>query len=390
MRIVISAKSLVKLLEVRLSVRNTKVVELHSNMLVLTVALLDTVGTMNAQVYPVEGGMEDFAYAGGWDVANLRNCVSTLPPTGSSSNPRAAVFLVETSNRKKPNANSLGGPSRIFDVSSRQNGHIPRNVRLALASIDILRPYVCISKLEVEDSGPSLTLQWYVGGSISVQSTWLQLRQISVSSNQQLRGDNFVEQKYGFKSFNLSVSQRGRGIWFSANNSVNIRAAALTEKSFSWVIQIAHLLAVIREEDQNLKHVWEIVACATVDSRWAIAGQGYPVRQNPVTDIARARGSVYASLPIKLMVEQDKLVFSTHLRCADWKESSSATINFIATNKSHTLSFRQQETGNELVISLFRTRIIFVVLILVCAAIVTTCIKWNFAKPRRMLQQRRP
>lgn len=141
--------------------------------------------------------------------------------------PRAAVFLVETSNEKKPKPESLGGTERvsicmhstsmlscvvtynvhtcfsihityiplcvsmcfplmrcqILDKASPENGHVPRNARLGLMAVDAVQPYACFAGIALnktsETSGtagtapppppPSrLSLQWYAGGGFSV------------------------------------------------------------------------------------------------------------------------------------------------------------------------------------------------------------------------------
>jgi len=111
------------------------------------VALL--VGPINTLIYPVEGGMEDWLYAAGWDKGTLRECTGQAAtnqprrprdrrqlssethqqlrhrgnetekkglkrklaePMGEN---RAVVFLVETSDRKKPLDSTLGGSVKV-------------------------------------------------------------------------------------------------------------------------------------------------------------------------------------------------------------------------------------------------------------------------------------
>ena len=83
---------------------------------------LMVVGRINSMVYPVDGGMEDWLYAAGWDKAVLKSCDGLKDsPTylrGSSSNNsdlsngesanRALVFLVEASNKKVIKDDTLG------------------------------------------------------------------------------------------------------------------------------------------------------------------------------------------------------------------------------------------------------------------------------------------
>jgi hypothetical protein len=193
------------------------------------VTVVFAVGRINTLIYPVEGGMEDWMYAAGWDKATLRPCAGdntnigarrrlmaddsverdkhrnavvavrtempavresvavnvatvTVPNKHSAGESapyrrhlqnaaaenRAVVFLVETSDRKRPLDSTLGGSEKvrflahwlnwncadgsvlsvqILDPNSPENGHVPRNVRLSLAAIDMVQPYVCLSKV---------------------------------------------------------------------------------------------------------------------------------------------------------------------------------------------------------------------------------------------------
>ena len=126
-------------------------------------------GSMTETVYSVGGGMEDWGYAAGWDNktpdATFDKCAPvTLPALEdqfyeSQANIRCAVYLVETDPYKSPNPSTYGArdiqqdgddfqvlPYSIADqsLSSRFNGHITRNIRLALAMIDMSKPYIYV------------------------------------------------------------------------------------------------------------------------------------------------------------------------------------------------------------------------------------------------------
>jgi len=106
-------------------------------------------GTMNEMVYSVRGGMEDWAYAGSWDTDRVIKCIPKVngdyPPEKTEYNDsmlRAFNMLVETSNAKIPKK-SLGTSEDVLQPdNSIGNGHIARNMRLALMAIDIVQPYV--------------------------------------------------------------------------------------------------------------------------------------------------------------------------------------------------------------------------------------------------------
>jgi hypothetical protein len=115
------------------------------------------VGRLNDIVYPVWGGMEDWAYAGSWENAFYPNSIQTCTPTTyggypadrTSSYPDAALrafnILVETADQKEPRDNTLGGAEGVLKAASGNgagNGHVSRNMRLALVIADAVEPYV--------------------------------------------------------------------------------------------------------------------------------------------------------------------------------------------------------------------------------------------------------
>eukprot|EP00966_Prymnesium_polylepis_P309093 7142853-Prymnesium_polylepis.1 len=90
--------------------------------------------TMNSIVYPVHGGMEDWAYAASWDKGSVRPCAPTslggYPVERTfydGSSARAVVLLVETSDDKTPPEKSLGAPAGMLSPGTEQDGHVPRN-----------------------------------------------------------------------------------------------------------------------------------------------------------------------------------------------------------------------------------------------------------------------
>ena len=162
---------------------------------------------MSAGVYPVHGGMEDWAYAASWDAARLTGCT---PSTHGGYRPertaayenasaRAVVFLVETTDRKAPPEASLGGErcgaGALLSPGGEGDGHVPRNVRLALAAIDMVRPHVELleahaaagsgglgsdrraARLETRACVGGVQLRWRVWGAVAVDATWPVWRQ---------------------------------------------------------------------------------------------------------------------------------------------------------------------------------------------------------------------
>ena len=119
-------------------------------------------GDISSTIYPVKGGLEDWAYGAGWDYsgtdATLTNCnpsTYVLPENIQTNkeaykNVRSAIYIVETDFSKRPSDKFLGsrqiyktkeGKIRINPDSIQNNqhdGHINRNIRLALALIDVV------------------------------------------------------------------------------------------------------------------------------------------------------------------------------------------------------------------------------------------------------------
>ncbi|GAB5035157.1 Hypothetical protein NocV09_02400330 [Nannochloropsis oceanica] len=156
-------------------------------------------GRTNDVVYPVTGGMEDWAYAASWD-----NDFTDPPPvlpcnpstyggypasqtTYNNVSLRAFNILVETSKSKDPPASMLGTDDKLWVASGEGSGHVTRNVRLALAVVDLVEPYVhwvghsaagcqwdCAPpSLSLTEADDFLELQWRVGGAIRVDETQL-------------------------------------------------------------------------------------------------------------------------------------------------------------------------------------------------------------------------
>eukprot|EP00574_Skeletonema_japonicum_P013189 CAMPEP_0201720334 /NCGR_PEP_ID=MMETSP0593-20130828/5324_1 /ASSEMBLY_ACC=CAM_ASM_000672 /TAXON_ID=267983 /ORGANISM="Skeletonema japonicum, Strain CCMP2506" /LENGTH=831 /DNA_ID=CAMNT_0048210967 /DNA_START=24 /DNA_END=2516 /DNA_ORIENTATION=+ len=113
-------------------------------------------GTMNDKVYYVRGGMEDWAFAGSWDPERVVQCAPTTyggyPPEKTvynNSTLRAFNMLVETSDKKEPVRKDLGSRhDPLISSSGSENGHVARNIRLALLAMDVVEPYVSIRGVE--------------------------------------------------------------------------------------------------------------------------------------------------------------------------------------------------------------------------------------------------
>ena len=137
-------------------------------------------GRLNDIVYGVHGGMEDWGYGSSWEAGMLprtgctagegatppysrqRTSEALYPPAAA----RAFTILVETDDLKRPPESSLAG----------HNGHVARNMRLALAVADIVEPYVSwTTRLTPPAGAPSAPAALAIaldGGGAGVQLRW--------------------------------------------------------------------------------------------------------------------------------------------------------------------------------------------------------------------------
>jgi hypothetical protein len=110
-------------------------------------------------------------------------------------------MLVETSNHKTPYQYELGTSEDIMTISPTGNGHVARNIRLALLAMEFVQPYVIVQSVNgvplsddivplvrrdgttcqstklmavpQQDDTTSVTIQWTVGGAVTVDETSL-------------------------------------------------------------------------------------------------------------------------------------------------------------------------------------------------------------------------
>lgn len=161
------------------------------------------VGTMGALVYPVGGGMEDWAYGASWSTRHGEEPAAVVckPTTlggypaektrvGNSTN-RCVTYLIETAEKKKPSETTLGkvGGVRQLRGGGDGDGHVPRNVRLMVAGVDgvgVSVDIVAISGVAVQPAASlwpaarssatddtETTVEFFVGGAHTVDAASL-------------------------------------------------------------------------------------------------------------------------------------------------------------------------------------------------------------------------
>lgn len=159
---------------------------------------------MNDLVYGVNGGMEDWAYAGSWDPERVTPCEPTTfggypkeKTIYDQSTLRVFNMLVETSNTKIPFTH-LGTSLDVMRGDTTGNGHISRNIRLALLAAELVEPYVSVKtvggmvlrddiipltqydtntdgcpvgQVVLSRDASTVTVEWKVGGALTIDNT---------------------------------------------------------------------------------------------------------------------------------------------------------------------------------------------------------------------------
>ena len=176
-------------------------------------------GDMNDILYGVNGGFEDYAYAGSWE--NQLQAEQCTPSTYDGypaektqyddATLRTFNILVEISKTKDPPSSQLGTNVDLFNApfafdNSTNNGYAAKHIRTALMAIDMVEPYIEIIKFQKKTfnseirplkklrkidadfkkrrwqkrrklvkTRPKLNrkVKWSVGGSINVDETYL-------------------------------------------------------------------------------------------------------------------------------------------------------------------------------------------------------------------------
>lgn len=74
---------------------------------------------------------------------------------------------------------------------TKMDGHVPRNMRVALTMIDLAAPYINISKTDLDKSKKKIDVWWKIGASIKVKNTWL----YSFTSHDPVKCNEFKKKK---------------------------------------------------------------------------------------------------------------------------------------------------------------------------------------------------
>jgi len=161
------------------------------------------VGPMDQLVYTIQGGMEDWAYAGSWIRDKVVQCqpsthggYAAYKTVYNDSMLRAFNILIEASSPKTPSFDTLGTSDDVLSSSTAGNGHVSRNIRLSLLSADLVEPYLSfvgvdsvalatdilpltgrncarVNAVRVPQTRSQVTVEWTVGGALEIDETEL-------------------------------------------------------------------------------------------------------------------------------------------------------------------------------------------------------------------------
>eukprot|EP00940_MAST-03C_sp_MAST-3C-sp2_P001016 g1016.t1 len=265
-------------------------------------------GRMNDLVYPVNGGMEDWAYAASWDTSATTPCQpSTFGGYDASRTSydsamlRTFNILIETSNDKTPAVSTLGDTSSDpLDVGGSGDGHVPRNMRLAALLLDVLQPYINLqcpcanfadgnegTEPPTTQNATSVTFEWEVGGAFEVDSTELHWGSWPSDAEHSLMTPWHAWMEY-VMSHNLAAGdsssnrQNGQTRWGALTDSGAIESfksvpfeprfvQELDTRSL-WQSMVRANLANPDDDDVDIF----VIARATVDSSFATQSQPEP------------------------------------------------------------------------------------------------------------------
>jgi len=256
-------------------------------------------GTLNGQVYPVHGGMEDWAYAASWDTTPGLGPGAGCTPSTFGGYPlsqtqydpmmlRTFNVLVETSDMKGPPASHLGTKAAVLTPNGQGDGEIPRNIRLALSLVELVQPYVhwaghaapavaaaqsTLDKALPLNPGTPIIFEWRVGGSIHVDSSYASLVKVpNCVSLDQATAESLAKSA----GATHSSSQSGATEWQGAGGD---KASDPLKTRFFATVTMPRTVGY-----------YAVVLRAQVDQSWATApGSAFPSGVSPQSHIVNAR-----------------------------------------------------------------------------------------------------
>ncbi len=279
-------------------------------------------GTMNDLVYYVRGGMEDWAYAGSWDSERVVQCKPNSfggypaeKTVYNNSTLRVFNMLVETSDQKEPHKSNLGTSLNVMERDTQENGHVSRNIRLALLAAELVEPYVSvvgIDNLAVQDDLPPLLsregrtcqrhkaysiakdaseveIQFTVGGAMSIDTVDIWYAKWDDIPQSQLNCISQPTSVDGFQKGTILSATSGTG-YFSREGS-HPRPDRLTEVNDMTTGPIFKAKITVPPGLRTLDQL-VVLASARVDQDWANGRPNIEPNVLPQSHVVNARTNV--------------------------------------------------------------------------------------------------
>jgi hypothetical protein len=250
--------------------------------------------------------MEDWAYAASWDPERVVQCrpntyggYAAEKTVYDGSTLRVFNMLIETSDLKIPPKSDLGSSLELMTNTPVGNGHVARNIRLALLAVELVEPYVAIrtvNELDLSDDLVPLTerhdcqgqrtvsvphnsrkvvIRWTVGGALTVNQTQLYYAKWDAALEGAL---NCKDQPVDIESMLLSatpISTTFGTTRFSRNGATSPFSASIDISNFAAGDKIA------------------VLASARVDQDWGTKSDGILPDVPPQSHMANVRTNPY-------------------------------------------------------------------------------------------------
>ena len=321
-------------------------------------------GTMNDEVYFVRGGFEDWACkytqihdclrrllairlhlllgswslfhkvitraniccmirflcsdAGSWDPDRVLPCEPTTfdgyPKEKSVYNDatlRAFNMLVETSDQKLPPPKTLGSSLNVMDADTAGNGHVSRNIRLALLSADLVQPYVGFlaagdlplkhdiiptepqegkscketRSIDISEKESSVTVEWTVGGALSIDKTEVWFAKWDDLKDDQIDCASQDPDLTGFTNVTLTSASKGTGAFSENGPSPTLKTLRIKGKTIGPVFTAKLDLP----SGMQISDKFVVIAKARVDQDWGTQPKIVKPDRNAQSHIANAR-----------------------------------------------------------------------------------------------------
>lgn len=197
------------------------------------------VGDMGKLVYPVNGGLEDWAYGASWSGQGVECRPETLGGYPKEKvrldkrTQRCVTYLVETAREKKPDEHMLGSSEHVLQRGADGDGHVPRNVRLLLSAVDALEPYIILGDSVSRNEHNKPVLSWSIGGAFTVDACALQW--MTEDGEHRGLGDvmNGTMITSGTTQYSVDFSHTLTGPFPSKSRHVIVRVAAVLDHQFA-------------------------------------------------------------------------------------------------------------------------------------------------------------